>query len=88
MMEGYYEEGGHSWRYVAKRWLGTDSEEYWQKVCRGGGNTVEKTIDIVILLKLILVYMVTLIFGHADGKVIMEEFGQSRFRFFPGRQHT
>lgn len=80
-MQCLYEEGGHSWRYVAARWLGTDSEEYWQKVCNGGGNRVEKTISIIVLLKLLLVSLAALIFGHADGKTILKEFGSSRFRF-------
>ena len=79
-----YEQYGN-WHDVAIVWNAGHvvdwDEGYWMKVCNASGNTVTKTINIIILLKLMLVSLAAMIFGHADCKTIMREFGNSRFRF-------
>ena len=82
-MQVLYDQYG-SWEKVARVWntgSPTAGDAYWQKVCKAGGNTVEKTISIVVLLKMLLVALAALIFGHNDVQMIMNEFGQSGFRF-------
>ena len=82
-MQVLYDQYG-SWEKVARVWntgSPTAGDAYWQKVCNAGGNTVEKTISLVVLLKMMLVALAALIFGHRDVATIMQEFGRTGFRF-------
>ena len=83
-MEALYAQYGN-WHDVAISWNAGSpvswDESYWEKVTNGGGSTVEKTISIIVLLKMLLVALAALIFGHADGQTIMKEFGTKGFRF-------
>lgn len=82
-MQVLYDQYG-SWEAVARIWntgSPTAGDGYWQKVCNAGGNTVTKTIDCVILLKMLLVALASLVFSRSDVETIIKEFGQQRFRF-------
>ena len=84
-MQVLYDQYGN-WHDVAIVWnaghVVTWDEVYWNKVCNAGGNTVEKTISIVVLFKMLLVALAALIFAHSDVETIMKEFDSGkRFRF-------
>lgn len=73
-----------SWESVARVWnTGSPNagDGYWLKVSNGGGTSVEKTLSIIVLLKMFLVAFAAMVFGHADGKTILREFGTKGFRF-------
>ena len=82
-----YEQYGN-WHDVAIVWNAGSvvswDEGYWQKVVNSSGGTrVEKTIKATVLLKMMLVAILAMIFGHGDVKAIMELFdgSGSGFRF-------
>ena len=52
-----------------------------QKVINSGGTRMEKTIKLTVLLKMMLVAIAAMIFGHEDCQVIMELFAGYGFRF-------
>ncbi|SEH35611.1 TrbL/VirB6 plasmid conjugal transfer protein [Selenomonas sp. KH1T6] len=84
-MQTLYEQYG-SWHDVAIVWNAGSvvswDEDYWQKVANSNGGTrVEKTIKLVVLLKLMLVAVFAMIFAHGVVKTIMELFSGIGFRF-------
>ncbi|MBQ7498092.1 MAG: peptidoglycan DD-metalloendopeptidase family protein, partial [Selenomonas sp.] len=84
-MQTLYEQYG-SWHDVAIVWNAGSvvswDEDYWQKVANSNGGTrVEKTIKLVVLLKLMLVAVFAMIFAHGIVKTIMELFAGIGFRF-------
>lgn len=83
-MQVLYEQYGN-WHDVAIVWNAGSvvswDEAYWQKVINSGGTRVEKTIKLTVLLKMMLVAIAAMIFGHEDCKVIMELFAGYGFRF-------
>ncbi|SDZ76542.1 TrbL/VirB6 plasmid conjugal transfer protein [Selenomonas ruminantium] len=83
-MQVLYEQYGN-WHDVAIVWNAGSvvswDEAYWQKVINSGGMRIEKTIKLTVLLKMMLVALAAMIFGHEDCKVIMELFAGYGFRF-------
>lgn len=64
MMEGYLRESPGDYRYICTRWLGTSSDEYWQKVCNAAGmSRSTPTLNPVVALKIILVCLMFVLMG-------------------------
>lgn len=72
-MQVLYEQYGN-WHDVAIVWNAGSvvswDEVYWQKVINSGGTRVEKTIKLTVLLKMMLVAIAAMIFGHITAKTV------------------
>jgi len=76
MMQDYLNESNGDYRYVATRWLGAMSDEYWAKVCQAGGQRKKVTeLNIAVALKLILCCLMFVFIGDRIGQRIMKTFG-------------
>ncbi len=85
MMQTYYEEGGGSYRHICARWLGADSEEYWQEVCQAQGDLLpggkRKTLNYTACLKITLFAVLFVILGDKIGTLITKTWGKGGFIF-------
>lgn len=84
MMYYYFNESGGDYRYIATRWLGTSSDEYWAKVCSANAGGKPLTITIMnfeILLKVTLLILTFMIMGDRIGDSIIKQFSGKGFRF-------
>lgn len=85
MMKGLYEEGGQSYRYIATRWLGGVSDEYWNKICAANGDLMpggkHKEINLLACLKVTLFAMLFVLIADKIGTQITKTWGKGGFIF-------
>lgn len=85
MMHCYFEEGGGNYRYIAERWLGADSDDYWGKLCAANGDLLpggkHKEISFIACLKVTLFAMLFLIIADKIGTRITDTWGRGGFVF-------
>ena len=84
MMHYYFDESGGDYQYIATRWYGVKSDEYWAKVCKAAANGKPLTITIInftVLLKVTLLILTFMIMGDRISKSIIKQFSGKGFRF-------
>jgi P-type conjugative transfer protein TrbL len=89
MMLIYYQEYGN-WHDVAVAWNGGSgavsnpygqTEAYWAKVQNALGHSIDRSVNISLLVKLLLAAMMFVIMGSWISKTILRELGSFGFRF-------
>ena len=84
MMTYYLQDSGGDYRYIATRWLGGMSDEYWGKVCNAGAGGKPLSITILnftVLVKVTLLIMMFMIMGDHLGESIVKQFSGKGFKF-------
>jgi len=87
MMTQYLQERPGDYRYVATRWLGAMSDEYWGKVCSATGSTFMRrhTLQLMLVIKLCVLCVVFVFMADKLEKAIMNTVGRGNgFKFTNG----
>lgn len=86
MMEYYLKDKPGDYRYVATRWFGAVSDDYWAKICQAGGQMKNTSVlNVGVALKLMLVCLMFVYMGDKIGSNIIRVFGGGNgFRFTNG----
>ena len=87
MMSQYLQERPNDYRYVATRWLGEMSDEYWGKVCSATGQTFQRRhqLQLMLIIKLCIICIIFVLLADKLEKAIMDTVGRGNgFRFTNG----